>query len=158
MRGGLLIWLCGHFKYFHHNHLTSEDDLSVSLSFLCFLHLLLSFCWNTMSTSRWISYLQIQETKQRNVILPFLIFLFLLHVCLQSSTRWRWCVPYVTSTLTICTWAGTSPLTMALLLVEPCSTPSSAISMQLKSLSCSFMVSIKRFVSIHAFGAEMQRS
>lgn len=75
-------------------------------------------------------------------------------LCLQSSTRWRWCVPYATSTLTICMWAGTSPLTMAPLLVEPCLTPSSAISMQLKSLSCSFMVSIKKFVSIHAFDAE----
>lgn len=76
-------------------------------------------------------------------------------LCLQSSTRWRWCVPYATSTLTICMWAGTSPLTMAPLLVEPCLTPSSAISMQLKSLSCSFMVSIKKFVSIHAFDAEI---
>lgn len=28
-----------------------------------------SFCWYTMSTSRWISYLQIQETKQRNATL-----------------------------------------------------------------------------------------
>lgn len=119
------------------------------------------YCWYTMSTPRWISYLQIQETKQRYLILLFCYssyFPISPHLypplCLQSSTRWRWCAPYVTSTLTICMWAGTSLLTMAPLLVEPCSTPSSATSMQLKSLSCSFMVSMKWFVSIHAFGAD----
>lgn len=138
---------------------TTWKQRMISSSFFCFAHLLLSFCWHTMSTSSWICYWQIQETKQRNLLFCFPSDFSISpqlypSLCLQSSTRWRWCVPYVTSTLTICMWAGTNPLTMAPLLVEPCSTPSSAISMQLKSLSCSFMVSIKRFISIHAFGAE----
>lgn len=168
MRGWLLIPVGDCFIYFHHNHLTTEDDesfLSVCafLSdrfcwffffpccvFFCFSRHLLSFCSYTMSRSRWIF---ADPRNQTNEIKPVLFFLFCYSsyfplsshlypsLCLQSSTRWRWCVPCVTSTLTICMWAGTSPLSMAPLLVEPCLTPSSATSMPLKSLLCLFMVS-----------------
>ncbi len=55
---------------------------------------------------------------------PFFCLSLSLHsypsFCLQSSTRWRWCVLCVTSTLTICMWAGTSPPTTAPLSAERC--------------------------------------
>ena len=59
----------------------------------------------------------------------------------QSSIRWRWCAVSATWTSTICTWAGTSPPTMAPSSAEPCWTLSSATSMPLRSLLCSSTVS-----------------
>lgn len=57
------------FTYFHHNHV-----VVVSLYVLCFSHLGLSFCWYTMSTSRWISYKRRNKAEKCNgSFLPFLL-------------------------------------------------------------------------------------